>query len=170
MRERRTKIVATLGPATDPPGVLDRLVEAGMDCARLNCSHGDADALRRRAAEVRAAAERHGTPIGLLFDLQGPKLRLAAETEARTLAIDETVILCGSERADAVDRVRVDLSRFEALVTERSQIVIGDGVPRLAVEHVAGGDVVTRVTHSSRTSSFNPSASPVRDQSTTAWR
>ena len=56
MLERRTKIVATLGPATDADGVLDRLVAAGLDCARLNCSHGTHEDLRRRAAEVRAAA------------------------------------------------------------------------------------------------------------------
>jgi pyruvate kinase len=145
MRGRRTKIVATIGPATDEPAVLDRLIEAGLDCARLNCSHGTHDDLRRRAAAVREAAERAGRPLGLLFDLQGPKLRLSAETEARTLEIDDTVILCGSERAAAADRVRVDLAGFEALVTERSQIVIGDGVPRLAVEHIDSGDIVTRV-------------------------
>ena len=78
MLDRRTKIVATLGPATDPPGVLDRMVAAGVDCARLNCSHGTADDQRRRAGEVRAAAGRAGRPLGLLFDLQGPKLRLSA--------------------------------------------------------------------------------------------
>src|SRR5262245_54914572 len=76
--ERRTKIVATLGPATDQPGVLDELVAAGLDCARLNCSHGTRDDLKRRAAEVREAAARAGRPLALLFDLQGPKLRLAA--------------------------------------------------------------------------------------------
>src|ERR671916_3309586 len=95
MRARRTKIVATLGPATDAPGVLDALIEAGMDCARLNCSHGTHDDLRRRAADVRAAAQRAGRPIGLLFDLQGPKLRLGAEVEPRGLALDETVVFCG---------------------------------------------------------------------------
>src|SRR5215211_3190843 len=118
MLARRTKIVATLGPATDPEGVLDRLVDAGMDCARLNCSHGTHDDLRRRAAAVRAAAERAGRPLGLLFDLQGPKLRLSAQTEARALEVGETVILCGSGGADAPGRVRVDLDRFETLVTE----------------------------------------------------
>src|SRR5262245_15320723 len=82
MRGRRTKIVATLGPATDAPEVLDRVIAAGMDCARLNCSHGTHDDLRRRAAAVRAAAARAGRPVGLLFDLQGPKLRLSAQTEA----------------------------------------------------------------------------------------
>ena len=85
MLERRTKIVATLGPATDADGMLDRLVAAGLDCARLNCSHGSHDDLRRRAAAVRAAAHRAGRPLGLLFDLQGPKLRLSGEIETRTV-------------------------------------------------------------------------------------
>ena len=82
MLERRTKIVATLGPATDADGVLDQLVAAGLDCARLNCSHGSHEDLRRRAAEVREASARAGRPIGLLFDLQGPKLRLDGDDRA----------------------------------------------------------------------------------------
>src|ERR1700754_157046 len=144
MRGRRTKIVATLGPATDAPEVIDRVIAAGMDCARLNCSHGTHDDLRRRAAAVRAAAERAGRPIGLLFDLQGPKLRLSAQTEVRILELDDQVIFCGSDGGDAPGRERVELARFAELVTERSQIVVGDGVPRLSVEHVEAGDVVTR--------------------------
>ena len=142
---RRTKIVATLGPATDPPGVLDRLVEAGVDCARLNCSHGTHEDLRRRAAAVRATAERAQRPLGLLFDLQGPKLRLSAETETRALRAGEAVVFCGTDGSDTPDRVCVDFPHFAALTTERSQIVIGDGVPRLAVERVAAGEVFARV-------------------------
>ena len=79
MRDRHTKIVATLGPSTDAPGMLDRLIDAGLDCARLNCSHGTPDDIRRRAGAVREAAVRAGRPIGLLFDLQGPKLRLSSD-------------------------------------------------------------------------------------------
>ena len=67
MRERRTKIVATLGPATDPPGILDGMVAAGVDCLRLNCSHATGDELRRRAAEVRTAAAKAGRPLPLLW-------------------------------------------------------------------------------------------------------
>ena len=144
MLGRRTKIVATLGPATDPPGVLDRLVAAGVDCARLNCSHGTHDDLRRRAAAVRATAERARRPLGLLFDLQGPKLRLSADTETRMLGAGEQVVFCGSGGSEPPDRVRVEFAHFAALVTERSQIVIGDGVPRLAVEGVTAGEVVAR--------------------------
>lgn len=90
---RSTKIVATLGPATDADGVLDRLVAEGMDCARVNCSHGDHDDLRRRAAAVRSVAERAGRPLGLLFDLQGPKLRLSGATEARLLDVGDVLTL-----------------------------------------------------------------------------
>ena len=145
MFARRTKIVATLGPATDAPGVLDRLVEAGVDCARLNCSHGTHEDLRRRAAAVRSAADRAGRPLGLLFDLQGPKLRVAADTAERTLQFDETVTFCGSDGAGGPDRVTVEFAQFAALVTERSHIAIGDGVPRLAVERVEVDEVFARV-------------------------
>ena len=142
MLERRTKIVATLGPATDAPGVLDRLVAAGMDCARLNCSHGDAEALKRRAADVRAAAERCGRPLGLLFDLQGPKLRLSKDTAERVMERDDRVTF--AERDPGPGRVLVDFDGFSRLVTDRSQIVIGDGVPRFAVEAIRDGEVDCR--------------------------
>jgi pyruvate kinase len=144
MLERRTKIVATLGPATDAPGVLDRLLAAGLDCARLNCSHGGPDDLRRRAQEVREAAARAGRAVGLLVDLQGPKLRLSSATETRTLQPGETVTFAGSDSPVDGDRVVVDFTDFPRLVTQRSEIVIGDGVPRLAVEHVGPGEVVAR--------------------------
>jgi pyruvate kinase len=144
MLERRTKIVATLGPATDAPGVLDSLIAAGLDCARLNCSHGGPDELRQRAAEVRAAAARAGRAIGLLIDLQGPKLRLSAGTALRTLVPGETVTFAGAEGQADGERVIVDFPDFPRLVTERSEIVIGDGVPRLAVQHVGPGEVVAR--------------------------
>jgi pyruvate kinase len=144
MHGRHTKLVATLGPATDPPGKLDEMIAAGLDCARLNCSHGDHDDLRRRARDVREAAARARRPIGLLFDLQGPKLRLSAGTATRSVAFDETVVFCGAGSADG-DRVVVDFPGFAGLVTERSEIVIGDGVPRLAVDRVEEGAVVCRV-------------------------
>jgi pyruvate kinase len=144
MLARRTKIVATLGPATDPPGVLDALLSAGVDCVRLNCSHGTPDDLRRRAAEVRAAAARAGRPLGMLFDLQGPKLRLSAdESNDRALRVGDVVTFSGA-RHDGRDVVRVEFPDFASLVTERSEIVIGDGVPRLVVEQLQAGEIVAR--------------------------
>jgi len=144
MLQRRTKIVATLGPATDAPGVLERMVAAGVNCVRLNCSHGTHEELRRRTAEARAIGARAGRPLGVLFDLQGPKLRLAADTVARVVEAGEQLVFSGTRGTDG-DRVAVDFESFSALVTERSQIVIGDGVPRLVVERVEEGDVHARV-------------------------
>ena len=144
MLERRTKIVATLGPATDADGVLDQLIESGLDCARLNCSHGSADELRARAAAVRAASERAGRPIGLLFDLQGPKLRLSGDTEPRAVTVGDEVTFVTPGHEVSGNRVVVEFDKFPALVTERSQIVIGDGVPRFAVERIEHGAVVAR--------------------------
>jgi pyruvate kinase len=145
MLARHTKIVATLGPATDPPGMLDQLIAAGLDCARLNCSHGDADDLRRRAREVRAAAERAGRPVALMFDLQGPKLRVSSGTEQRVVEVGDQVTFAGAEVPAGPDHVSVDFPGFSELVTERSEIVIGDGVPRMLTERVENGSVVTRV-------------------------
>jgi pyruvate kinase len=144
MLARRTKIVATLGPATDRPGVLDQLIAAGMDCARLNCSHGTADDLRRRAREVREAAQRSRRALALLFDLQGPKLRLSAATAERSVEVGETVVFAGAELPRDPRRVSVDFPGFANLVTDRSQIVIGDGVPRMLAERVKDGEVVAR--------------------------
>jgi pyruvate kinase len=146
---RRTKIVATLGPATDPPGRLDELVAAGLDCARLNCSHGSAAELEARAAEVRAAALRAGKPIGLLFDLQGPKLRLSKDTIERPLSRGDVVVLSG-EGVGGPDRAIVEFSGFARLVTERSEIIVGDGVPRLAVERTGKAEVIARALSAGR--------------------
>jgi pyruvate kinase len=145
MLPRHTKIVATLGPSTDRPGVLDQLIAAGLDCARLNCSHGTADDLRRRAREVREAAERAGRPVALMFDLQGPKLRLSSDTEQRVMEVGESVTFAGAEVRAGPEHISVDFPGFAQLVTERSEIVIGDGVPRMLTERIDGGTVTTRV-------------------------
>ncbi|MEP7097350.1 MAG: pyruvate kinase, partial [Dokdonella sp.] len=73
---RRTKIIATLGPASDASGALKRLIGEGVDVVRLNLSHGTPDDHRQRAAAVRAAAAELGRAVAVLADLQGPKIRV----------------------------------------------------------------------------------------------
>ena len=80
---RRSKIVCTLGPASDAPRVLARMVAAGMDVARLNFSHGNAADHRARADAVRREARSAGRNVAILQDLQGPKLRLGAFAQGR---------------------------------------------------------------------------------------
>ena len=77
MSVRRTKIVATLGPASNSPEVLEQLILAGLDVARLNFSHGTPDEHKARAKLVRDLAAKHGRFVALLGDLQGPKIRIA---------------------------------------------------------------------------------------------
>lgn len=107
---RRTKIVATLGPATDRPGVLASLIHAGTDVVRMNFSHGSAEDHARRAQDVRKAAASLGRDVAVLADLQGPKIRIesfangpvelregapfALDTALGTHAGDETVVGC----------------------------------------------------------------------------
>ena len=140
----RTRIVATLGPACDAPGVLDALLAAGVACVRINCSHGTPEEQRRRAQDARATAERAGRPLALLFDLQGPKLRLSALTTPTAVRGGDTVTFVGSATPVNEGEVEVDFSDFGDLVTDSSQLVIGDGVPRFAVERIHGGRVATR--------------------------
>lgn len=78
---RRTKIVATLGPATDKPGVIDSMIQAGLDVVRINFSHGSADEHIERARFVRERAKALGSEVGVLVDLQGPKIRIARFSE-----------------------------------------------------------------------------------------
>ena len=75
-QRRRTRILATLGPATDAPGVLEDLIRAGVDVVRLNFSHGQVIDHARRVAQVRAIADRLHREVGILADFQGPKIRV----------------------------------------------------------------------------------------------
>jgi pyruvate kinase len=144
MSGRRTKIVATLGPATDGPGVLDELLAAGVACVRINCSHGTAEEQRRRARDARAAAERAGRPLALLFDLQGPKLRLSAGTAPVHVRAGDEVTFVGSGPPGDGGEIVVEFPDFVQLVTDRSQLVIGDGLPRFSVEALTAGRVLAR--------------------------
>src|SRR5271166_1218189 len=94
---RRTKIVATIGPASRDPETLVRLVEAGMDVARLNYSHGTLEEHAQTVRRVRDAAGRAGRPVAILQDLPGPKLRIGPLTEdVVELTAGETMtFLCG---------------------------------------------------------------------------
>ncbi len=83
MTVRRTKIVATLGPASNSPEIIEQLILSGLDVARLNFSHGTPDEHKARAKLIREIAARHGRFVALLGDLQGPKIRIAKFTDKR---------------------------------------------------------------------------------------
>jgi pyruvate kinase len=143
---RRAKIVCTLGPAVDTPEMIRRLVEAGMDVARLNMSHGNHDDHRRRYELVREASDATGHGVGIVADLQGPKIRLEtfAGGKARLIEGDEFVITTRDVEGDA----SICGTTYRGLpgdVAEGDPILIDDGKLRLRVVKVEDDAVTTRV-------------------------
>ena len=145
---RRTKIVATLGPATEDPRVIEAMIRAGVNVVRLNFSHGSAQEHERRAAMVREAAERADRYVGILGDLQGPKIRIdrfaGGETE---LSDGDPFILDASLGRDEGTRERVGLTYKDLPgdVFAGDMLLLDDGRIVLRVERVEGHCIHTRV-------------------------
>ena len=144
---RATKIVATLGPASSDPDVLERLLRAGVDVVRLNFSHGSADDHIARARLVRAAAERVGKPVALMADLQGPKIRVGRFAEGRVMLEPGARFVLDAARTEAGDvgGVGLDYKELPRDVRPGDTLLLNDGLIKLTVEEVRGEQVVTRV-------------------------
>lgn len=141
---RQTKIVATLGPATDAPGILPRLIRAGVDIVRLNFSHGTAEDHAARVTAVREAAAAEGRDVGILADLQGPKIRVECFADGPIQLVDgASFILDTAHPADAgtVERVGVSYARLPKDVKVGDLLLLNDGLLRLGVTKVAGTEV-----------------------------
>jgi pyruvate kinase len=133
---RRTKIVATIGPASADPAVLRKLVEFGLDGARLNMSHGSHADHAARAKLVREVQEQAGRPLALIADLQGPKLRIGDLEAPVTLEDDEDVVVAGEELARDGD-LPVSPSVIGDVLQPGHEVLIDDGLVRLRVEEVS---------------------------------
>ena len=127
---RRTKILATLGPASDKPGVLEALFDAGIDVVRMNFSHGTAQDHIDRAAAVRALSEKTGRLVGILCDLQGPKIRIAKFKDTKVwLDQGQNFALDINLAVDAGDNTEVGIT-YEPLAEEvvpGSRLLLDDG-------------------------------------------
>jgi pyruvate kinase len=139
---RRTKIVATIGPASRDPDTLARLVEAGMDVARLNFSHGNREIHAENAERVRAAAGRAGRQVAILQDLPGPKIRIGRlKDEIAELKPGETLVLaCGSDDVGDEQRISVSWRGLVGAVDPGDVIYLADGAIRLRVQGIRDGD------------------------------
>ncbi|WP_297445987.1 pyruvate kinase [Acidiferrobacter sp.] len=146
--QRRTKIVATLGPATDDPKVLDKLIEAGVDVVRLNFSHDLAEVHKQRAELVRDRAQAHGRQIGVIADMQGPKIRIGRFKGKRVrLEEGQRFVIDAELPLDAGDATRVGLT-YKALpkdVARGATLLLDDGRIVLWVDEVSGAEIVCRV-------------------------
>ncbi len=139
---RRTKIVATIGPASREPEVLARMVEAGMDVARLNFSHGDPELHAESADRVRAAASAAGRQVAILQDLPGPKLRVGAvQNGLADLEPGQSLVLqCGSTEPGDAHRLSVSWAGLADAVQPGDVIYLADGKIRLRVDACRNGD------------------------------
>lgn len=146
---RRTKIVTTLGPATDKPDVLAALIAAGANVVRLNFSHGKAEDHIRRAEQVREIAASQGRHVAVLGDLQGPKIRVARfKNESITLTNGDTFTLdaeLGTADGDQ-NQVGIDYKELPNDVHAGDILLLDDGRVQLEVTEVSGSKVITRVT------------------------
>lgn len=145
-RLRRTKIVATLGPASSDQAMIERLFVAGADVFRLNMSHTSHEAMRACVRSIRAVEQRHGRPIGILTDLQGPKLRLgtfrgggAGLTEGASFALD-----ADPSPGDAT-RIHLPHEEIFAALEPGHRLLIDDGKVRLVVIDAGRERALTRV-------------------------
>ncbi|MDV3467706.1 pyruvate kinase [Stenotrophomonas sp. C3(2023)] len=147
-RQRRTKILATLGPATDPPGVLEDLFRAGVNVVRLNFSHGDPSGQAKRAADVRAAAARVGVEVGILADLPGPKIRIERFADGKVqLKAGERFDLVANANAAPGTRSEVGVSYLGLPqdVSPGDVLLLDDGLMQLQVVEVQGDRIINTV-------------------------
>jgi pyruvate kinase len=147
MEMRRTKIVATIGPASRDPETLVRMIQAGLDVARLNFSHGDRELHAENAERVRAAAASVGRPVAILQDLPGPKLRVGPMRDdlAEVKPGERLVLICGSTEAGDGERMSVGWPGLADAVDPDDVIYLADGAIRLRVKRVHSPEVETVV-------------------------
>ncbi len=144
---RATKIVATLGPASSDPDVLERLLRAGVDVVRLNFSHGKAQDHIDRANLVRAIADKVGKPIALMADLQGPKIRVGKFTEGKVMLEPGAAFVLDASRTEPGDiqGVGLDYKELPRDVRPGDTLLLNDGLIKLTVQAVRGDQVHTSV-------------------------
>ncbi len=146
--QRRTKIVATLGPATDDPKVMDAMIQAGVDVVRLNFSHGSHEEHLQRAEHVRNRARAHGRQVGVFVDLQGPKIRIERFKEGKVVLEEGAKFtLDASLGVKEGDQHRVGLT-YKTLpddVSRGDTLLLDDGAVVLWVEEVRGTEIECRV-------------------------
>jgi pyruvate kinase len=140
--DHKTKIIATIGPASESPEILEQLILAGMNVARLNFSHGDFDGHARRIARIRAAGETTGRRIAIMADLPGPKMRLGLiDPEPVQLRPGESFTLTTEEIVGNERRVSMSFTQLPQVVKPGHRLFLNDGLVQIVVDRVSGPEV-----------------------------
>jgi pyruvate kinase len=147
MNKRRAKIVCTLGPSSSSPAIIDRLVGAGMDVARLNFSHGTPEDHARNVATVRRASSRHEKPVAILADLQGPKIRTGPLERGQPvhLHFGQRFTITTRKIIGTAEGVSTTFRALPESVRKGDRILLRDGEIALRVLSARGHDVVCQV-------------------------
>ena len=133
---RRTKIVATIGPASDSPEVLDRLITAGVNVFRLGTAHDPVERVLERVETIRKVSERHSDPVGILVDLAGPKVRAAFGDTPVELVTDSTVQIRSGENQSSSTEIFVNVDDIAQSLEVGDRLHMGDGSATLVVTQV----------------------------------
>ena len=150
---RKTKIVATMGPATDSPEIMRAMIDAGLDVARINFSHGLHEEHLTRIELVRNACNECGSTVALLADTKGPEIRLGTfENGEANLVAGNTFALTTDPVAGTASRASISYDGLPAEVSQGTRILLDDGLIELVVESVSGSNIVTRIINSGRVS------------------
>lgn len=147
MNHRATKIVATLGPASSDPALLEEMIRAGVNVVRLNFSHGTAQDHIERARLVREASERAGRDIAIMADLQGPKIRVGKFAEGKVMLVPGAPFVLDAARQEPGDLhgVGLDYRELPRDVKPGDTLLLNDGLIVLTVTEVRGDAVHTVV-------------------------
>ena len=143
---RKTKIVCTLGPATDREGILEKLVQEGMDIARMNFSHGDYNEHKGRMKALKALREKYNRPVAILLDTKGPEIRVKDFAKGKVeLEKGNTFILYHEEKLGDEKGVSITSKELYEDVKAGTKILLDDGLIELKVQKVVGEDIVCEI-------------------------
>lgn len=158
---KKTKIICTVGPSTDKSGILEAMLEAGMNVARFNFSHGTHEDHAARIASVRRASESTGKSVALLLDTKGPEMRIGKFAEGKVQLIEgQKFILTTRDIAGSDSEVSVNHKLLPSEVSSGDKILLSDGLIGLNVEYVEGQDIITTVLNSGQISNLKRVAVP----------
>ena len=143
---RRTKIICTIGPATESPEKIKQLLDAGMNVARLNFSHGDYDEHGARMKNLKAVADKYDYNLGILLDTKGPEIRTGIVPDPGiTLENGQKFVLDNDQSVGSSERVYVTYENLWREVTPGTQILLDDGLMDLEVTSTETGKITTVV-------------------------
>jgi pyruvate kinase len=143
---RATKIVATIGPASNTPEILLQMIQAGLDVVRLNFSHGTADDHRQRAEFVREAARQAGREVAIMADLQGPKIRVGKFENGKIMLVaGEPFVLDADCELGNEQRAGLDYKDLPRDLKPGDVLLLNDGLIVLDVSRVIGNEIHTVV-------------------------